>query len=586
MSSSSSKRHRSLSPTPSSKRQRSLSPTPSSTPQRSRLSSTPSSKPQRSLRDFELLLGTDTSLKLISDDSTYSFVFYGEKQGCFTLNGMSFNQFCVKITILGSKKTEYSYTTVDNETINKYISTEKALKKEVSLQKSLDFNFRQSKHRPIVPYVIHDCLLLPDEFIQLFSIQRGEQKIRHVINAIEGQLETPDRKVHMFFMEYMDKHTSFKDNSQHNIRDKPLARTTYHRMAAILSCVAGCSVVPYDASEPNVMLDTRANDVRLIDFGNTFDWIRDQPEIITLCSDVVDRVSKSTFEDQENIYIPTIDQLEHFRSYNPKITFVDLRVMRNISVENIHQNLIMLAFVDFMKNLMINLDSKLVEPLPTSYCKSRFAMESVYGKDSFVTFGKFLEKFFEFKDEYRENLTIIMGYILEIIDNIPIPKGSAVGSKCSILGGGSKPTFIKRYLPDTLSTRDKTRQRKELTKSRRLYKQGKYYTRKAMRSFKSKPSKHIDRAISLYHVDKIRPTRELSRATGCSLKGLRRIVKKGEGAYYSSGSRPNQTSQSWGNARLASAITGGNASLVDFHILNEECDHRKSAYRLAQKPRN
>jgi hypothetical protein len=66
---------------------------------------------------------------------------------------------------------------------------------------------------------------------------------------------------------------------------------------------------------------------------------------------------------------------------------------------------------------------------------------------------------------------------------------------------------------------------------------------------------------------------------------LRQIVRKGEGAYYSSGSRPNQTPQSWGNARLASSITGGNASAVDFHILDKECDHHKPAYRLAQKLR-
>lgn len=144
--------------------------------------------------------------------------------------------------------------------------------------------------------------------------------------------------------------------------------------------------------------------------------------------------------------------------------------------------------------------------------------------------------------------------------------------------------FIKRYLPDSLSTRDKVRQRKELTKSRKLYKQHKYYTRKAMRSFKSKPSKHLDNARRIYHVEKIRPSNELSRRTGCSVKGLRQIVKKGEGAYYSSGSRPNQTPQSWGNARLASSITGGNASAVDFHILDKECDHGKRAYRLAQKP--
>lgn len=145
--------------------------------------------------------------------------------------------------------------------------------------------------------------------------------------------------------------------------------------------------------------------------------------------------------------------------------------------------------------------------------------------------------------------------------------------------------FIKRYLPDTLSRRDKTRQRKELTKSRKLYKQHKYYTRKAVKSFTSKPSKHIVRARKLYGVDNIKPTRELSKQTGCSLKGLRQIVRKGEGAYFSSGSRPNQTAQSWGRARLASSITGGNASAVDFHIINKECSHDKQAYRLAQKPR-
>jgi hypothetical protein len=143
--------------------------------------------------------------------------------------------------------------------------------------------------------------------------------------------------------------------------------------------------------------------------------------------------------------------------------------------------------------------------------------------------------------------------------------------------------YIKRYLPDSLSRRDKVRQRKELTKSRNLYKERKYYTRKAMKSFKSKPSKHLDNARRIYHVEHIQPSRELSRKTGCSVKGLRQIVKKGEGAYFSSGSRPNQTPQSWGYARLASSITGGNASAVDFHILDKECDHHKPAYRLAQK---
>ena len=145
--------------------------------------------------------------------------------------------------------------------------------------------------------------------------------------------------------------------------------------------------------------------------------------------------------------------------------------------------------------------------------------------------------------------------------------------------------IIRRYVPSSLSKHDKIRQRKMILTSRRLYRRGKYYTRKSVKSFSSKPSKHVSRAKKMYNVDDINASSRLSKATGCTRKGLLEIIRKGEGAYYSSGSRPNQTPQSWGKARLASAITGGNASKVDFHIINNECSHRKSAYRLAQKPK-
>ena len=48
--------------------------------------------------------------------------------------------------------------------------------------------------------------------------------------------------------------------------------------------------------------------------------------------------------------------------------------------------------------------------------------------------------------------------------------------------------------------------------------------------------------------------------------GREMIIKKGKGAFYSSGSRPNQTPFSWGLARLASVIMGGNARKVDKDI--------------------
>ena len=74
-------------------------------------------------------------------------------------------------------------------------------------------------------------------------------------------------------------------------------------------------------------------------------------------------------------------------------------------------------------------------------------------------------------------------------------------------------------------------------------------------------------------------------ASGCSIKALKKIVNKGEGAYYSSGSRPNQTPQSWGYARLASSITAGKAAAVDFDIIDKGCNHNKLAYKLALKSR-
>lgn len=144
-------------------------------------------------------------------------------------------------------------------------------------------------------------------------------------------------------------------------------------------------------------------------------------------------------------------------------------------------------------------------------------------------------------------------------------------------------TVPLRYIPFSLSKKDRKQQAKMLKKSRKLYKQKKYYTRKALPSYKHKVSGHILKARRVYKVDKIGPTKEFAKATGCSINALRQIIKKGEGAYFSSGSRPNQTAQSWGVARLASSVTGGKASAVDFKILEQGCKHTKKAYKFAKR---
>lgn len=142
-----------------------------------------------------------------------------------------------------------------------------------------------------------------------------------------------------------------------------------------------------------------------------------------------------------------------------------------------------------------------------------------------------------------------------------------------------------RYLPTKLTKRDKKKEGKMLMKSKQLYKKGKYYTRKTISSFKSKPSNHIKDAERIYNISSVTPNKELADKTGCSIAALKKIVNKGEGAYFSSGSRPNQTAQSWGLARLASSITAGKSAAVDFDILDKGCDHKKKAFILAQKSR-
>lgn len=146
-------------------------------------------------------------------------------------------------------------------------------------------------------------------------------------------------------------------------------------------------------------------------------------------------------------------------------------------------------------------------------------------------------------------------------------------------------TVPSRYIPPFLSARDASRQRSSIIRSRNAYKQGRYVPRASVKSYTSRPSGHVTRAKRMYNVPSVAPNRALSKATKCSVSALRKIVNKGKGAYFSSGSRPNQTPSSWGMARLASAITGGKAAAVDYSILQHGCHSTSPALRLANQAR-
>ena len=142
--------------------------------------------------------------------------------------------------------------------------------------------------------------------------------------------------------------------------------------------------------------------------------------------------------------------------------------------------------------------------------------------------------------------------------------------------------YPQKYNPKILSKKDSKKTHRHLLNLKKEYKKGNYINRPKT-NYKSRKSSHVLRAKEVYNVDSIVPSKKLAKRTGCSLKTLNIITKKGRGAYYSSGSRPNQTAQSWARARLASAITGGKASLVDYNLLLNGCSKNSKALRFASK---
>ena len=116
----------------------------------------------------------------------------------------------------------------------------------------------------------------------------------------------------------------------------------------------------------------------------------------------------------------------------------------------------------------------------------------------------------------------------------------------------------KQYVPDVLSPADKRKQIRSIKEKRDrpkvdYPKKRSKWTLMAERYFGKAPS-----------IDDIAKELKVEKA------GLEEILEKGRGAYYSAGSRPNQTAESWAKARLYAVIFGSpGARKVDKHIIDK-----------------
>ena len=113
----------------------------------------------------------------------------------------------------------------------------------------------------------------------------------------------------------------------------------------------------------------------------------------------------------------------------------------------------------------------------------------------------------------------------------------------------------KKYIPKSLTPEDKKKQIKSIKEKT---------DRPKVKSFTSKRSSLVEKFEKKYGT-KINDFKFISKNI-IKQKGIDEIMAKGRGAYYSSGSRPNQTRTSWALARLAGVIMNSPARKVDMKI--------------------
>jgi len=117
---------------------------------------------------------------------------------------------------------------------------------------------------------------------------------------------------------------------------------------------------------------------------------------------------------------------------------------------------------------------------------------------------------------------------------------------------GETRDIPKRYLPDSLSKSERQKQIKSIF-------EGKERPKTKVKEKKSTWTTQFDKEYGdqLDAMKGKRSKRNIAKVTGIPFKAIDEVYKKGEGAFYSSGSRPNQTASSWARGRIYAYIMGG-----------------------------
>jgi hypothetical protein len=362
--------------------------------------------------------------------------------------GISLQHFCMKISLVlnvTDAKMVQNYEYIDNrgEPHSKRAVSVIRSTKEAHIQKKLYDSFAcMNGTSPFVPDVIahgvfnHDSL---ESYISSFKANRRaaasetgtaaeiDRRVLHVLSEISGWLqqknlnnsrETDASKkqnwaVDILLMDYIDT-TEYKtlytlgtttglfDSGNTTFNPSKIQKALL-TTAAQLACATGVGIILYDCHPNNALSDKSHSRVVLIDIGSAIDYINtfDKQFILQTFGTMLGILSGG------NPYC-SIEQLCAFfgvgitaaisttgkqGKQKPNIltqkfkenldNLVDFRC-GEITIEHIHHNLIMTAFVDFMMYIVVH---------NRNQCQSKYTMESVYGVDTFSDFSAFLTRF-------------------------------------------------------------------------------------------------------------------------------------------------------------------------------------------------
>ena len=182
-------------------------------------------------------------------------------------------------------------------------------------------------------------------------------------------------------------------------------------------------------------------------------------------------------------------------------------------------------------------------------------------KDKYKKGGKYY--YYKSVEERRPKIpvSIVRGVFILSFDQYIMDKKVKYDTRTEkITYKGETRNIPKRYLGN-LKGKDRQKQIKSILEEKK----------RPETKAKSRKSSHTAKFDKKYgeKLDTMkgkRSKKNIAEITGIPLKAVNAVYKKGEGAYFSSGSRPNQTPSSQAYARLASVIMGGKARQVDKDI--------------------